>query len=228
MFWLNVRVRDRMNNTVMVIGPNGVGKTKFAYDLARSQNGEVINLDRTYLYKGFPITTGLQDTLKEQGVRRHFYEVLNPNEESYSTENFVEMVLNKALQLCGDRKLVIAEGASTRYVPALLKRNETQMTFKQVIGLRFSSNYNVVEKYRSRIEDAFNSGLVDELSKSLPDYETSFLIRECHFVVPTVEYIKGRITLQQAKDQVLDRCLKYKDQQLDLFKKYDQIQWIEV
>lgn len=217
-----------MSRSVLVLGPNGVGKTKYAFGLARENDGAVINLDRTYLYRGFPITTGLHDTLQETAVERHLYEVLDPEEPSYETSEFLKLVIKKRDQALETRSLVVAEGASTVYVPALLEFNLEQKIFDRIIGLRFSKGFDIESKYRARIEDAFQNGLVAEISENLFRYENSFLIKECHFAVPTVKYLKGQITLSNAKEEILQRCLIYKDRQLELFSQFKQIEWIEI
>lgn len=211
-----------MKRRIMVIGPNGVGKTKFAYELARKNNGEIINLDRTYLYKGFPIATGLYDTLKEKGVPRHLYEILEPQEESLSKECFSEVVSGKIEDIISRGKFAVAEGGSTVYVPNLLKNNY----FDQVIGLRFPENYDFKSKYKSRIEQAFTDGLSEELRKNISLYENSFLIKECHFAVPTIRYLRGKISLAAAKEEILLRCTAYHDRQMKLFLQFPNINWV--
>lgn len=217
-----------MKNAIMVIGPNGVGKTEFAYEMARRYNGEIINLDRTYLYRGFPITTGLQDTLRERGVKRHLYELLDADQASFTADTFSEMVAHKINEINSAGRVAIAEGASTLYVPRLLDLNAKKTIFKNVIGFRFSADFNIEAKYRKRINQAFHNGLADEIHSNLAQYENSFLIKECHFAVPTVKYLKGDLDLEQAKEEILFRCLDYKNQQLELFSRYPQIQWFDV
>ncbi|OQW51514.1 MAG: hypothetical protein A4S09_09800 [Proteobacteria bacterium SG_bin7] len=213
---------------VMIIGPNGVGKTKMAYDLARKCSGEIVNLDRTYLYKGFPITTGLQDTLKEKDVIRHLYELLEPFEESPPAARFAGSVLNAAQDIIGRGWVAIAEGGSTVYVPYLLEMNAKQRFFDQIIGLRFPEGYRIESDYRARIDQAFDEGLVEELNAGLSKYHESFLIKECHFAVPTIKYIGGEISLADAKEEILIRCLAYQKRQLSLFSKYSQVNWIKI
>lgn len=217
-----------MNAGLMILGPNGSGKTKIAFELARRHGGEIINLDRTYLYRGFPVTTGLQDTLQETGVPRHLYEILPPEEKSFPAEVFSQMVAQKRQEILSRGALPIAEGGSSVYVPALLELNANQKSFRHVIGLRFAEGYDIATKYRARIDRAFDEGLAEELSANAARYEASYLIRECHFAVPTVRYLRGELSLKAAKEEILRRCLEYHDSQLGHFLNYPGVQWVEV
>ena len=41
----------------IIIGPTAVGKTKYAINLAKEINGEIISVDSRQIYKGFKIGT---------------------------------------------------------------------------------------------------------------------------------------------------------------------------
>lgn len=213
---------------IMIIGPSGTGKTKIAYELARRSNGAVINLDRAYLYKHFPIATGLQDTLMEQNVPSYLYEMLEPDEPSYSADVFIKMVDRVSSEVLASGRIPIVEGGSTVYVPALLALNAKKNLFKYVIGLKFPVEFDITRRYRQRIDQAFNDGLVEELAAKLSEYRNSYLIKECHAAVPTVRFIDGELSLDDAKSEILKRALNYKDRQLTLFSEYPNIHWIDV
>ena len=213
---------------IMIIGPSGTGKTKIAYELARKNNGAVINLDRAYLYKRFPIATGLQDTLMEQNVPRYLYELLEPDEPSYSADVFAKMVDRVSSEVLASGKLPIVEGGSTIYVPALLALNAEKNLFDHVIGLKFPAEFEIAGRYRQRIDQAFKDGLVEELAAHLTEYRDSYLIKECHAAVPTVRYLDGELSLDDAKSEILKRALNYKDRQMNLFLGFPNIHWMDV
>jgi tRNA A37 N6-isopentenylltransferase MiaA len=217
-----------MRKNVLIIGPNGVGKTKVAYELARRHGGEIVNLDRTYLYRGFPITTGMQDALIEQGVPRHLYEELEPDQVSYSPNDFSRLVFEKHREVLARTNLCISEGGSTLYVPHLLELNRNLQVFTHVIGVRFQLEYDVCGKYRRRIDQAFKDGIVEELKENLKTYQSSYLILECHFSVPIIPYLLGERDLHETKKEILARCLAYKDRQMSLFATHKDIQWVEI
>lgn len=216
-----------MKQRIMIIGPNGVGKTKFAYEFARRHHGQIVNLDRTYLYRHFRLTTGLQDTMSEVGVIRHLYELLEPEDVAYPAPEFSEIVDKTTSHIVQSGHLAVAEGGSTLYVPHLLELNSKKNIFTHVIGLRFSAGYDVEDKYRRRIDQAFSEGLAEELAQNLLRYKQSYLIKECHFAIPTVEYLAGECCLSEAKNEILRRCLEYKDRQLQLFSQYTDVRWLD-
>src|SRR3989344_4646660 len=123
--------------TIAIVGPNGVGKTSVAFELARRlKNGEVINLDKMYLFKHFPISSGLSDTLKEGGVKRHFYELLEPEEDIIPPVKYAEMVMNKCSEIINNRGVPIIEGGSTTYFPSFYELNQHEKFCKTIIGLK--------------------------------------------------------------------------------------------
>ena len=77
---------------ITIIGPNGVGQTAIAFELARRLGGEVINLDKIYLFKYFPISSGLSDTLREKDIQIHLYELLEPDQDIIPGNVYAEMV----------------------------------------------------------------------------------------------------------------------------------------
>jgi tRNA A37 N6-isopentenylltransferase MiaA len=52
---------------IIITGLTGSGKTQIAFELARKINGEVINLDRTFTWKYFPLSSGMSDVKEQKG-----------------------------------------------------------------------------------------------------------------------------------------------------------------
>lgn len=216
-----------MIGNIMIIGPTGSGKTRIAYELARQHEGEIVNLDRAYLYRDFRIVTGLQDAIREQSVKRHLYELLDPAEPSFSSEEFAQMVDVTVGSVESSGKLAIAEGGSTQYIPSVLLANSQRGIFRHVIGIRSPMTDKLIERYKLRIDQAFEAGLAEEIAANMDVYQQSFLIKECHAAIPTMKYLKGAMTLRQAKTEILNRCLAYKTRQAALFESFPCVQWID-
>lgn len=217
-----------MHKTAVVIaGPTGAGKTKLAFELARRVRGEVINLDKIYLFKHFPISSGLSDTLKEQGVRRHFYEILEPEEAIIPPAVYAKMVREKCAEILDAGRLPIIEGGSTTYLPALMEENKKDPFCAPIIGLRFPAQFNLEEKIVLRIELALKEGLLEEVKNNLPQYRNTLAMSDCHAIVPLVRYLDGKITLEDAKKEILERALGYINRQMGVFTQYPEITWAE-
>jgi len=215
-------------SALMIVGPTSVGKTTVAFEFARYIGiGEVINLDKLFLFKHFPISTGLIDTLKEKGVERHFYELLEPNEEIIPVRKYTEMVKIKAAEILSFGKLPIIEGGSTTYGPAVLDENLNTKFCHPVIGIRFSSAFNFTEKLYHRIDLALEAGLIDEVKKNLEAYKNSWIINDAIPVVPIVRYLNGRVSLEDAKKEIVERGLSYINHQMQVFERYKEIKWLE-
>lgn len=218
----------KYNSALAIIGPTGVGKTAVAFELARRVGvGEVINLDKMFLYRHFPIASGLSDALKETGVNRNLYKLLEPDEDPIPAGEYIGMVRNTCAKILSGGGLPIIEGGSTTYAPALLEANLENKFCDPVIGLRFPAGFDLKEKINKRIEAALREGLIDEVKEGLKKYRHTLIMSDAHSIVPLVRYLDGEIDLDQAKEGILDRCLKYAERQMEVLMQYPQITWLD-
>ncbi len=218
----------KYETAVAIIGPTGVGKTKLAFELARRAGGEVINLDKIYLFRHFRIGSGLSETLKEGGgITRHFYEILEPKDAIIPPIEYAKMIRDKCAEILTAGKLPIIEGGSTTYFPALIEENRRGIFCAPVIGLRFPVQFNLEEKITLRLEAAFKEGLLEEVTRNLPRYRNTLAMSDCHAIVPLVRYLDGKVTLENAKKEIALRALDYIDRQMELFMRYPEVTWFE-
>ncbi|MBI2099419.1 hypothetical protein HYT45_03360 [Candidatus Uhrbacteria bacterium] len=217
----------KTKGAIAIIGPTGVGKTSVAFALARQLgNGEVINLDKIYLFKHFPISSGLSDTLKEKDVKKHLYELLEPDEDIIDPIKYSEMVIDKCLEIIKSGGVPIIEGGSTTYFSDFYRLNR-QMKVCKIIGLKFPSNFDIEKKISQRVELAFKEGLLEEIAQNLKKYRDTLVMQDGHAVVPLVSYLDKEIDFETAKQKILERCLRYINRQMELFTGYKDIIWIE-
>lgn len=70
-----------MHKLLIITGPTGVGKTKFAVTVARKFNGELISADSRQVYKGMDIVTGKDtDEISKSGIRVWLCDLIDPDE----------------------------------------------------------------------------------------------------------------------------------------------------
>ena len=215
------------NHAIAIIGPSGVGKTAVAFEVARRADGEIVNLDKIYTFKGFPISSGLADTLKEKRVKRHLYEFLEPNQEIISPIDYAKMIHVACLQISSKKKSFIIEGGSMTYFPSFYENNKKNHFCKIIVGLKFPTAFDIRKKMMQRIEAALKEGILEEVKEGMTKYKDSLIMNDAHFVVPLVKYLKEEISLDRAKEEIVDRCLEYVERQMALFNQYKEIIWIE-
>src|ERR1700722_14352174 len=67
---------------ILVAGPTASGKSVLALDLARKNNGIVINADAMQIYNGLPILTAQPSAAEQKETPHALYGVLDPSEHS--------------------------------------------------------------------------------------------------------------------------------------------------
>src|SRR3972149_7497622 len=93
-----------------IIGLTGVGKTDVALHLAKNIGvGEIVNMDKIFLFKHFRVSSGLVDVLKEKDIKKHLYELLEPTDEIIPVPEYIQMVQNTCLQILSNSGLPIIE-----------------------------------------------------------------------------------------------------------------------
>lgn len=66
---------------VVVCGPTAVGKTRLGIELALRFDGEIVNADSRYVYRGMNIGVAKPTTEERRGVPHHLIDILDPAEE---------------------------------------------------------------------------------------------------------------------------------------------------
>ncbi|KKT42359.1 MAG: Adenylate isopentenyltransferase [Candidatus Giovannonibacteria bacterium GW2011_GWA2_44_13b] len=213
---------------IAIIGPTCAGKTEVAVQIAKNTGlGEMVNMDKMFLFKHFRISSGLTDLFKENNIKKHLYELLEPDEEIIPPAEYIQMMQNTCSEILSNNRLPILEGGSTTYVPAFLEINTKKKFCWPVIGLRFSHQSDIRNIISQRLDAALKMGLLDETKENIKKYKNSLGILDGHAVVPLVRYFEWTIDLAAAKEEIITRCLNYIHKQMDVFTKYPGIIWLE-
>ena len=108
---------------ICVVGPTASGKTDFAIDLARKNNGEVVSCDSMQIYRYMNIGTAKPSKEEMQGVPHHMLDFVDPR-ESYGVADFVKDARKCIEDILSREKLPILCGGTGLYVDSIVNQIE--------------------------------------------------------------------------------------------------------
>jgi tRNA dimethylallyltransferase len=114
------QTHEPRRRVVVVAGPTAVGKTALGIELAVEFNGEVVNADSRYLYRGFNIGVAKPDLGERRQVPHHLIDILPPDGEM-SLARYQDLALDAIAEVLGRNKLPILVGGTPLYVNAVVE-----------------------------------------------------------------------------------------------------------
>ncbi len=109
-----------MKKIIIVGGPTASGKSKFALNLARLVNGEIINADSMQIYKYFSILTSQPKKNDYKVIPHHLYSYVETNIK-YNAVKWLDDTNTKIGKLLKNNKTPIVVGGSGLYLEFLCK-----------------------------------------------------------------------------------------------------------
>lgn len=105
---------------VVILGATATGKTALAVRLAREIDGEVVNADSRYLYRGMDIGTAKPTPAEMQGVAHHLIDIVEPTED-YSVARFLDAAYAAVEDIALSRRVPVVAGGTPQYLRAFLE-----------------------------------------------------------------------------------------------------------
>jgi tRNA dimethylallyltransferase len=197
-----------MQKIIVVCGPTATGKSDYAVELAKKNNGEIISADSRQVYLGMDIGSGKITKKEMRGVKHYLLDVANPK-RVFSVSSYKKLA-NKAIEdivrkgktpiICGGTGLYIDAVICDTVFPSVppnkslrktlekLTLEDLQNKLKNLDPKRFDliDKQNKVRLIRA-IEIATALGFVPELKKTKA-YEV-----EWHYLDFPDEILKERI-----------------------------------
>ena len=102
---------------IALVGPTGVGKTKFSIELATKYNAIIINCDAMQVYKGLDIGTAKIKEDEKEGIPHFLFDIKNVDEE-YSSYEYQKDV-RKLLEEYKDKNIIFVGGTGLYLKSAL-------------------------------------------------------------------------------------------------------------
>lgn len=105
---------------IVVAGPTGSGKTTLGVELARRFDGEVVNADSRYLYRGFTIGTAKPSLEERGGIPHHLIDILAPDDD-FSLARYQQLANAAITDIAGRSKLPLLVGGTPLYINAVIE-----------------------------------------------------------------------------------------------------------
>lgn len=106
-------------NLILILGVTASGKSRLAFDLAKSIDGEIISIDSMKVYRRMDIGTAKPSAEARARIIYHLLDVVEPS-ESFSVASFLDLANHAVEQIKNRNKPVIAVGGTALYIKALL------------------------------------------------------------------------------------------------------------
>lgn len=105
---------------IVVAGPTAVGKTKAGIELALRFDGEVINADSRYHYRGLDIGVAKPDLCERRGVPHHLIDIVDPDAEM-SLATYQALAYDAIAGVLARDHLPLLVGGTPLYINAVVE-----------------------------------------------------------------------------------------------------------
>lgn len=115
--------KDNLPKILCVVGPTASGKTAYAIELAKENNGEIVSCDSMQIYKYMDIGTAKATAEERAEVPHHMIDFVDPNRD-YSVADFVTDARACIADILMRDRLPVLCGGTGLYVDSVLKSVE--------------------------------------------------------------------------------------------------------
>lgn len=164
----------------VVVGPTASGKTKFAIEIAKQKNGEIISADSMQIYKGMDIVTAKPSKAEQAQVKHHLIDFLPP-EETFSVAQFTKLAHEKILEVTNKGKLPILVGGTGLYINSVID----EINFTDQI-----SNEEIRNKLNLETEKFGLNAMFENLKDIDPNYAKKISPNDKKRVLRAIEVYK--------------------------------------
>ena len=109
---------DLKSKIILIYGPTASGKSRFAVNLAKRVNGEIINADSMQVYKELKILSARPFKKDYKKIPHHLYGFQNVKKK-FSTGHWLKLANKKILDIKKRKKVPILVGGTGLYFKAL-------------------------------------------------------------------------------------------------------------
>ncbi len=108
-----------LKKIIVISGPTASGKTKYSIEVARENNGIIINADSMQIYRGLPILSAQPTVVEKKDVEHLLFSHLEPN-ENCSVGLWLKLIHEKIEYTFSKNKTPIVVGGTGMYISKLI------------------------------------------------------------------------------------------------------------
>ena len=108
-----------MGKIIAIAGPTAVGKTKFAIEIAKRFDGEIISCDSMQLYKYMDIGSAKPTKEELAQVPHHLVDLIDPRDD-FSVAQYQKLAKDAIRDVQSRGKLAVISGGTGLYLNSLL------------------------------------------------------------------------------------------------------------
>lgn len=232
---------------IIILGPTGSGKTGISIEIAKAIGGEIISADSRAIYKGMDIGTAKPTHKEIQGVPHYGLNLVEPGER-FTVADWKAYAETKIKDIKSHGKIPIIVGGTGLYIDALIydykfkgptghkigdieqkscsDRTEIKGDYL-LVGIKWSSE-ELRSRLNKRITQMFNQDLYDETKMLVEKYGWGSGAMKSDIYEYAWKYLRGELTLAQAKEQCFYEDWHLAKRQLTWFKRNRNIIWLEL
>ena len=109
---------DLKSKIILIAGPTASGKSKFAVQLAKKINGEIVNADSMQVYKELKILTARPKKIDQKKIKHHLYGTQSVKKE-FSSGKWLKHANKKIIEIRKRNKIPIFVGGTGLYFKSL-------------------------------------------------------------------------------------------------------------
>ena len=110
---------DLKSKIILISGPTSSGKSKFALNVAKKINGEIINADSMQIFKEIKILNARPSTEDLSRIKHHLYGFLSVK-KNFSVGEWLKKCLTKISEIKKKKKVPIIVGGTGLYFKSLI------------------------------------------------------------------------------------------------------------
>ena len=128
--------------TIIITGPTASGKTKLSLELAKNNNGEIINADIMQMYEGFNILKAMPSTEEKFEIKHYLFGVIK-KETKFTVADWIKLAKDKISEIHEKGKVPIVVGGSGMYLNAAINGLSEIPDIKKVYRHKAEHSYRI-------------------------------------------------------------------------------------